>query len=74
MANSPGADSSGGSFGITAGMEDLLATSGYNGTRQKEPLIAPNAEAGSLLLNPMRTNQLNKDTRLRDYRIPQHPG
>ena len=52
MASSPGADSSGGSFGITAGMEDLLATSGYNGTRQKEPLIAPNTEAGFPSPNP----------------------
>ena len=42
MANSSGADSSGGSFGLTTGIDDLLATRGNGGKRQKEPLIAPN--------------------------------
>ena len=43
MANSPDANSSGGSFGFTAtGIDDLLATGGIGGKRQKEPLNVPN--------------------------------
>ena len=42
MANSLGADSSGGSFDLTAtGIDDLLATGGIGGKSQKELLMTP---------------------------------
>ena len=42
MANSSDANSPGGSFGLTAGMDDLLAHSGNAGKGPKEPMTEPN--------------------------------
>ena len=53
MANSPGANSSGGNFGLTvAGFDDPFATSGIGGKGQKELPVNPDMPTVGALSSP----------------------